>query len=62
MSDANIIKINYQSFPDKEMSDFEITETLNITEKSSAVFENVFFYQILANITTKKKNYIHLCF
>ena len=46
MSDPNIIKINYQSFVDKEMPDFQITENLNITEKATAFLENIVFYQI----------------
>ena len=45
VSDANIIKISYKSSVDKEISDFEIIENLNITEKASVVLKNIIIYQ-----------------
>ena len=58
MSDPNIIKINYQSFVDKEMPDFQITENLNITEKAAAVLEYIVSLSNLSQHNSKRIRFL----
>lgn len=58
MSDPNIIKINYESFVDKEMSDFQITVKLNITEKAAAVLEYIVSLSNLSQHNSKRIRFL----